>query len=280
MAAAPYQGSFNAEEEKIEEVNHFCVKYMQDESCCAELLFVCALLQDSSSVQDITTSSIVTSDDGESALAADLDKVNLRKQNRAATPHTAADFLLLSCAACICLLPQALGTASVFCKHADDERIDALCCLTTCTIDLEVLNIMITATTTAGGIHLHLWHEWYRQRYVPYQQVLHLRIRAAFVTRSGGDGTDHGTIMLWTLDGDAVSMKMANGLFVEELHCEASVSKVIVTVNNEGHTLIAACYASTDEGAGAGTDGRTGIVLWNISIGTFEKWDGIRKWDE
>jgi hypothetical protein len=91
---------------------------------------------------------------------------------------------------------------------------------------------------------------------------------AAFVTCSRGNGTgtgfDYGTIRLWSLAGDAVSMKERE-TFVEELRCEASVSKVIITVNNLGHTLIAACYAKTDK--------KTGIELWNIDTGTYRRWE-------
>eukprot|EP00953_Heterococcus_sp_UTEX-ZZ885_P036192 18660-Heterococcus_DN1.PRE.2 len=243
MATAPYQGSFNAGEEKIEE----------------------------DSVQDITTSSLAAADDGESALAADLD--------------------------------QALSTASVVCKHADDEKITAVCCLTTCTDDHK--SIVVTATTTAEGTHsLQIWHtqrqevEFDRE----YRQVVPETILvaapvtivpeahpnvitsicavplrgssskgAAFVTCSRGNGTltveDHGTIRLWSSDGTPLKMELKGGGVVEELNCNASVSKVIVTVNRYRETLIAACFTAR----------RTGIEIWNTTTGTYNIWDAGNK---
>jgi WD40 repeat protein len=158
---------------------------------------------------------------------------------------------------------------------------------------------VVVATTTAEGMHsLHVWQLQYelpeydedgRQiesetcKVKQHRKVVSAHPNsitsicavpehtsywtdAAFVTCSKGSGTlnenHQGTIRLWTVDGDALPMKLQNGEFVEKLHCEASVLKVIVTTNYAGHTVIAAC--STDF---------TGFELWNITTGTYERWD-------
>jgi hypothetical protein len=93
----------------------------------------------------------------------------------------------------------------------------------------------------------------------------------AFVTCSAGVGTqtdgtlrnaDCGTVKLWTSSGTPVTMKLRTGASVEDLWCKASVSKVIVTVNIESHTIVAAC-----------SEPYTEIELWNITTGTYMTWD-------
>eukprot|EP00953_Heterococcus_sp_UTEX-ZZ885_P040909 20900-Heterococcus_DN1.PRE.1 len=89
---------------------------------------------------------------------------------------------------------------------------------------------------------------------------------AAFVTCSKGSDTpsdDHGTIRLWTKGGAAVSMKLHEDDSITKLPCEASVAKVIITVDQNGDTLIAAYFAARS----------TGIELWNITTGLKRKWD-------
>jgi WD40 repeat protein len=89
---------------------------------------------------------------------------------------------------------------------------------------------------------------------------------AAFVTCSKGSDTpsdDHGTIRLWTKGGAAVLMKLHEDDSITKLPCEASVAKVIVTVDQNGDTLIAAYFAARS----------TGIELWNITTGLKRKWD-------
>jgi hypothetical protein len=49
---------------------------------------------------------------------------------------------------------------------------------------------------------------------------------------------DRGTIRAWTMEGTTVEMQLEHGGFVEELHCQASVSQVMITVNNQGHILL------------------------------------------
>jgi hypothetical protein len=89
---------------------------------------------------------------------------------------------------------------------------------------------------------------------------------AAFVTCSRGNGTftdaDHGTIRLWTSDGTPLMMKLESGEDVEDIDCNASVSKVIITVNNLGQTFIAAWYT-------AHRPQLPGIELWNTTTGTY-----------
>jgi hypothetical protein len=89
---------------------------------------------------------------------------------------------------------------------------------------------------------------------------------AALVTCSRGNGTftdaDHGTIRLWTSAGTPLTMKLESGEDVEELDCNASVSKVIITVNDLGQTLIVAWYT-------AHRSRLSGIEIWNTTTGTY-----------
>jgi hypothetical protein len=74
---------------------------------------------------------------------------------------------------------------------------------------------------------------------------------------------DHGTIKLWSSRGRPVTVTHCRNGTIDGLRCEASVSKVIITVNRYGVTLIAACFTARC----------TGIELWNITTGTYSIWD-------
>jgi hypothetical protein len=160
-----------------------------------------------------------------------------------------------------------------------------VCCFP-CTDDTKT--VVITATTTRGIHSIHIWRIEYQQagRYETLKSTELVATMAgahpnaitsisavpagaspshgaAFVTCSKGSGTttndNYGIIRLWTKEGNAVKMKRLNGESeVIELHCEASVTKVIVAVHEETNTFIAAHY----------TDEHTGIELWNITLGT------------
>jgi WD40 repeat protein len=90
---------------------------------------------------------------------------------------------------------------------------------------------------------------------------------AAFVTCSKGTRTTvstdggHGLIRLWTSQTDAVPM-MLKGDQVVELKCNASVTKVVATLNCEREVLIAAC--SSDD---------CFIELWNVTTGIYGRWN-------
>jgi WD40 repeat protein len=81
---------------------------------------------------------------------------------------------------------------------------------------------------------------------------------AALVTCSRGNGT----FRLWTSAGTPLTMKLESGEDVEELDCNASVSKVIITVNDLGQTLIVAWYT-------AHRSRLSGIEIWNTTTGTY-----------
>jgi WD40 repeat protein len=185
---------------------------------------------------------------------------------------------------------QALGAGSNVCEHPG-EAVTAICCFPG---KDEHTDILVTATTNTEAIHsLHIWHiqrqqaEYARdgsqiasEACIPLKRpnypvtTQHANAivfisgvpvsarktsRAAFVTCSKNLGDDaHGAIRLWALNGDEIAMKIGSGVSVNELQCKASISKAIVTVNKEGHILIAACYATA----------HTGVDLWNTTTGT------------
>jgi WD40 repeat protein len=181
------------------------------------------------------------------------------------------------------------------CQHAEGAEITAVCCLR-CTDNTN--NVVITATTTKGieTLHsLHIWHMMYQQAEYDHdgkcikpeactveERINPVAMRhpnaiisicavpagapsngATFVTCSKGviATSARGTIKLWTVEGDALPMMVKRIVSVQEIHCEASVSRVIITVNKQGHTLIACCAA-----------GLAGIQLWNITEGTENSW--------
>jgi WD40 repeat protein len=196
-------------------------------------------------------------------------------------------------------LLQAVGHGCTACLHVRGEAITAFCHLTTGLTELQ--NNVVTATTTAEAVQsVHIWRiqcdpprldsrglqsacvlrkpaegaaTRHRKEIISICAVpagAACSTDAAFVTCSKGDSTsndvDDGEIRLWTSQGTSVIMILRQGNSVEELEelkCKASVSKVIITVNKERHTLIAASY----------TGSTAGIELWNITSGTYETWD-------
>jgi hypothetical protein len=202
---------------------------------------------------------------------------------------------------------QVLGAGSVVCKHADDEEITAVCCLQVYNIKKnddrtdrrERMNVVVTATTARGTHSLHVWHirnsqaefdEQGRQinpkTYTIDQPVYSVRAarpnaiksicasetslyNVDFATCSAETGpvahVDRGIIKPWSSREKqlAVSVTHFRNGNEDGLRCEASVSKVIITVNRYGYTLIAASYTAR----------YIGIELWNITTGTYNKWD-------
>ena len=143
--------------------------------------------------------------------------------------------------------------------------------------------MVITATTTRGIHSLHIWHIEYQQTgaveelistvamahsnaiisicAVPAGTLRSRGVACAFVTCSKGNGgtstdDDRGTIRAWTMEGTTVEMQLEHGGFVEELHCQASVSQVMITVNNQGHILLLAAYFGDS----------IGIERWNWNV--------------
>jgi WD40 repeat protein len=190
-------------------------------------------------------------------------------------------------------LLQALSSGSVACQHAEDAEVTAVCCLT-CTDNIT--NVVVTATTTPTGttkaVHLNFWHPVFTQpQYdeegqqttpettaanrlmsvttehpdaiismcaVPFGSAS--STGAAFVTCSKGTTSTAGEIRLWTSEGGVLPMTVNVTSTVVVLDYAASVSKVIITVNKQGHTLIAACCTAC-----------SAVQIWNTTTGAYQQ---------
>jgi hypothetical protein len=147
---------------------------------------------------------------------------------------------------------QAVGICSAICQHANGAMITAVCCLTSSIYNDYRADVVVTATTTAEGVHiLHIWqHEYGRDGTRIKSEACAVKELkkvaatghphaitsicaipagtlpfngAAFVTCSKGDATvdgDHGTTRLWTMNGAALPMKLESGGLVEDSHSQ------------------------------------------------------------
>jgi hypothetical protein len=171
-------------------------------------------------------------------------------------------------------------------QHEPGEQITALCCTEAAD---NAISLIVTATCNdvgSGAVHnLHIWRvrsEVVSDASLEVTKSVTLDSHhpqaitsicavppgadknAAYVTCSKGDssqpnGDYFGRIMLWDNNGTALCMRLGINE-VTQLNCDATVSRVISTVNSNKETLIAACNEHF-------------IELWNVTTGThLEPW--------